>query len=100
MYRASTPTHRFKLPVPINTLQEVRICYSQRGKVVLLKTLSTCCKDEDDNVLVVDLAQEDTCCFSEGTVQIQLRVKLTTGKVMPCKRITVLVEDVLDDEVM
>ena len=100
MYRASTPTHRFKLPVPISMLQEVRICYSQNGKKVLLKTLSTCSKDEGDDVLVVKLTQEDTCCFSEGTVQVQLRVKLTTGDVVPCRRYTVPVEDVLDDEVM
>ena len=99
MYRATTPTHRFRIPIPLETIAEARICYFQNNREILSKKMSDCNK-EGNNVLFVTLTQEETKSFSEGAVQIQLRIKTLNGDVAASKVYTTTCEKVLDDEVM
>lgn len=99
MYRASTPTHEFTLPPWVmDILEDVRICYKQKDKEILLKTLKDC--KVDGNTLSVELTQEETNLFGNGTTQVQMRVKTTNGKVTPTEIVNLAVINVLDDEVM
>lgn len=99
MYRASTPTHEFTLPSWVmDILEDVRICYKQKDKEILLKTLKDC--KVDGNTLSVELTQEETNLFGNGTTQVQMRVKTTDGKVTPTEIVNLAVINVLDDEVM
>lgn len=99
MYRASTPTHEFTLPPWVmDILEDVRICYKQKDKEILLKTLKDC--KVDGNTLTVQLTQEETKIFCNGTTQVQMRVKTTDGKVTPSEVVNLAVTNVLDDEVM
>lgn len=99
MFRASTPTHEFILPMELmEIVEDVRICYEQKNEEVLLKTLEDC--KVEGNVLRITLTQEEANLFSHGPAQVQLRVKTKEGKVIPSDVSTVVVRDVLDDEVM
>ena len=99
-YRASTVTHKFKLSKPLNLLSDARICYSQDDEVILIKTLSDCQIDSDNNTLILELTQEDTKKFARKNVNIQFRVKTLDNKVIPSKVYITKCHDVLDDEVM
>ncbi len=97
MIRGSTPTHNFKHKLDAAIIHKVRVIYSQDDVVVLRKEGSDCIKN--GNKISVDLTQEDTLMFKEGTVQIQLRILTTYGKSIPSKIYTVNVYKLLEDEV-
>lgn len=100
MYRGTTPTHVFQLSIDTNELKEVKINYSQNGKLVLCKRLCDC--EISDGKLTVKLTQEDTFLFECTTaVTIQLRVLTRGGDALislPMKR--TLGECLADDEVL
>lgn len=99
MIRASTPTHRFRLPIDPELVDKFRLVYSQCGEKKLVK-------NKEDMSLVdgwwtVKLTQEEANKFTGCTlVKIQIRVKTTGGDVIPSKEMHVTVQDVLDDEVL
>ena len=77
MYRGTTPTHIFNVPIDTSEIKEVKINYSQNDELVLSKRLADC-KIEDGKI-IVKLTQEDTFLFKcSSSVSIQLRV-LTKG---------------------
>ena len=100
LLRGTTPTHEFELPYPIELIEDVRVVYGQNNKAILTKTKQDC--EFEDGKLSVSLIQEETFLLSpRKTVEIQLRIKLTNGKVVRTEEpIFLRVIDSLSEEVM
>ena len=98
MYRATTPTHAFKLPFEANMLKEIRITYAQGDTIVLEKTEADCTLS--GNTVSLMLTQEETLLFNAERVNIQMRVLTTDGVVMASNKKSVIVQDVLNEEVL
>lgn len=78
MYRGTTPTHIFEnISVDLRNAK-VYLTYTQFGKLVLEKTN----KDMEitKDTITVNLSQEETLAFKEGTVSMQLRYVMPDGK--------------------
>ncbi len=100
MRRATTPKHTFTLPetVPINTVTDVLITYSQCGKKILEKTM----KDVGivGNAFILFLTQDETNKFAPGKALIQVRVKGRNERILASQMIWLTVKPVLESEDM
>lgn len=97
MYRGTTPTFTFKLPIAASSLTEAVISFRQAGGASMDKLLSDCTVSED--TLTVSLTEEETLSLRARTVQpleIQLRVGVGTAR-MASQIFTVPVERILKD---
>lgn len=104
MYRVTTPTHTFKLPMNTDYLKEIQIVYKQGG----LKLI----KHYENGVLpsgmslggktvVIRLTQEETKAFdARYDVAIQVRVLTADDDAFASQIFTVKVENVLNEEVL
>lgn len=97
MIRGSTPTHTFHCKLEPELIHKVRVIYSQADVLILKKEDADCIKDGQN--IVVKLTQEDTLRFTEGTVDIQLRVLTPTGESIPSRVYKVGVGKLLENEV-
>lgn len=95
MIRGTTPTLEFTLPFSTEGVEELYITFVQYGRIVLEKTLPECAVQ--DGVLKVQLTQADTLAFSCRQVEIQIRVKFTSGSVLASEIITTSVDRILKD---
>lgn len=103
MYRVTTPTHTFKLPIETNTCSEILVSYKQTD-VCLDKhyengTLPSGMTLDGKNVIII-LTQEETKQFAEGRVKVQIRVLTNAGAVMASQIFTLSVADVINEEVL
>lgn len=103
MYRATTPTHTFKLPIETNTCSEILVSYKQKD-VVLEKhyqdnTLPDGMTLNGKNVVIV-LTQDEANSFKEGTAKVQIRVLTNAGTVMASQVFKLFVADVINEEVL
>ena len=79
MRLGTTPIHQFIIPFEVSMIQEFKVTYSQRDKIILEKYLEDFQTDEDENSLSITLTQEETFLFTSGIdVDVQARV-LTIG---------------------
>lgn len=97
MIRGTTPTHTFIVPFDVSTIDDIRIIYSQNGKVRLKKTMKDC--EMSGNKIEVVLSQEDTLKFVHTTVSLQVRV-MRSGTVLASKIVNVNCDRCLENEVM
>ena len=74
MYRGTTPTIIFSLPIDMSPITALNLAFAQKGEVLLEKGLKDCIVEE--NTLRVSLTEEETLLFDgEGPmVEMQLRV--------------------------
>lgn len=99
MFRGSTPTHTFQLPMPASSLTKIRITYSQFGRTVLEKREADVSSEE--NTIKVTLKQEETLKFKwNEDAKIQVKVLTNIGTVLLSRIFTVNVHDVLNTEVL
>lgn len=98
MYRASTPTHYFRLRYEPDAIKEIWLSYTQDGKLILRKTIDSF--KFEDGVWSVRLTQEETNLFSESWATARIRVLLKNGDSFPSQKFRLPVYDVEDDEVM
>lgn len=98
MYRASTPTHFFRLPYEPEEIKEIWLNYAQNDKPVLKKTMADL--SYADGIWSIRLTQEETKLFSDTWATAQIRVLLKNGDSFPSAKFRVSVHDVIDDEVM
>lgn len=97
--QGSTPTHKFSTPYEKNEVERAIITYCQNGRIVLEKSGEEIVIE--NNSITANLTQEDTLSFDEmGDVKMQIKVKLTNGKVIPSNDMYASVKDVLNKEVM
>ena len=99
MFKGTTPTHIFEIPIDISLIQEVKITYSQEGEEILVKRLADCTLS--DGKVSTRLTQEDTFKFdSSFGVSIQIRILTVNGDALISNVITKSVGECLDDEVL
>lgn len=103
MYRATTPTHTFKLPIETNTCSEILVSYKQKDIALDKHYQDNLLPDgmtlNGKNVIIV-LTQEETSSFKEGTVMVQVRVLTNAGAVMASQIFKLFVTDVINEEVL
>lgn len=120
MYRATTPTHTFIFDVdPEETFKTILISYAQKGEVVVEKgkeDLTVVRKQEADGSYVweasLQLTQQETKLFDASqlycsgnmptpkVVEIQIRALTYENEAVAFDKMTVLLQDVLNDEVL
>lgn len=102
MRRATTPTHNFTFPedIPVDSLTEVLVTYSQCKKTVLEKRLSDLEISTESNSFSCTLTQAETKKFAPGEALVQIRAKGENGKVLASQMIWVDVKPVLNSEEM
>lgn len=103
MYRVTTPTHTFTLPIETSTCSAVQVTYEQ-GKNELVKLykngeLPSGMVLDGKNVIIV-LTQEETKQFKVGKVSVQLRVLTTSNEAFASKMFKIPVTDVLNEEIL
>ena len=97
--RGTTPTHTFTIPFDTNTIDKVRIIYSQDGKEVLRKLIGDC--EIGDKDVKTTLTQEDTFKFDcTLPVEIQMRILTKGGETINSHIEKVGVARCLDNEVL
>lgn len=103
MYRVTTPTHTFKLPIDTSDCSVILLDYKQ-DKTTLTKkyengtTPAGMTLDEDQVIQV--LTQEETKKFKKGFVNIQIRVLTNSGKSYASQWFTSVVNDVINEEIL
>ena len=100
MYRATTPTHKFRFPKDMTEFKTILVTYQQKGKIVMEKTKADL--TTDGNTASFVLTQEEANAFSPGdrSVSVQIRAVDIHGTVLASKIFQVNVKDVLNDEVL
>lgn len=99
MYRGSTPTHVFTLSIPVEDIKALRLTYAQGGRTVLEKTEKEV--KMEGNLVTLRLTQEETLAFGQtAPVNIQLKVLLNSGAVLPSQIFRVHVDEILSEEVL
>ena len=98
--RGTTPEHEFELPYPVELVEDIRVVYGQGGKALFAKGFSEC--EVSDGKITVSLIQEETFLFTPRKhLNIEIRLKLTNGKVVRTEEPIVLrVIDSMSDEVI
>ena len=109
MIRATTPTHIFTFPTEVNPADcaKIQVTYAQEIKskycpgaeqVILEKNKSDLTIDGQKATL--ELTQNEMNLFKEGSAQIQIRAKDSSGEVMASQIFNVKVKKVLNQEVL
>lgn len=94
MIRGTTPTLEFTLPFEVETLSALYVTFKQAGRTVAERTLQEC--RYEGKVLLVELSQDETLAFTAGQqVDMQIRVKFTSGKALASEIMTTSVQPVL-----
>lgn len=100
MYRGTTPTFRFSLPIEAATISKLDITFRQCGGVELHKELADC--TVEGKTLTVTLTEAETLSLRAMTlypVEIQLRVCVGDTR-LASQIFTVPVERILRDGVL
>jgi hypothetical protein len=100
MYRATTPTHRFRFPRDLSEFRTILITYKQKGKIVMEKSKAEL--TIDGNVAKYVLSQDEANAFAAGdrSVSVQIRAVDNNGTALASRIFQMNVNDVLNDEVL
>lgn len=96
MYRGTTPTITFNLPIESGRITVLNLCFAQQGEIVLEKDLVAC--TPEGNTLQVALTEEETLLFDaqKGMVEMQLRIGCGDAR-MASNIMRISVERILKD---
>ena len=95
----TTPKHTFRLGFSASLIEEARIVYQQKGKIILEKPLADCIKD--GNSLILKLTQAETGLFRNNMkVSVQIHLRTTDGEVRATKQKRIDVGEILKPEVL
>lgn len=95
MYRGTTPINVFRTDVDLTDASVLFITYMQNGKIVLEKNISDI--KIHKNILSVYLSQSETLLFTEGIVNIQIRVRFRDGSTLASNLIRTFAYEILKD---
>jgi hypothetical protein len=97
--QGTTPTHKFNIPFDTTICANMRILYSQNGKLKIVKTKNDC--KLSGKSIITTLTQEDTLKFEKNIrVDVQLRILTTGGDSLVSKPIKLYVTECLEKEVI
>lgn len=103
MYRVTTPTNTFTLPIDTSDCSKILLQYEQ-GKTKLTKIYENGVLPSgmtlDEEQVIQLLTQEETKAFKEGFAFVQIRVLTNAGKSYASQTFKVNVNDVLNEEIL
>lgn len=103
MYRATTPTHTFTLPMDTSNCLEILVTYKQ-GNVQLDKHYQDNIIPDgmtlDEKDVSVRLTQQETLMFKRDEVSAQVRVLTTQNQAMASQKFKIRVHDVLNEDIL
>ncbi len=95
MYRGTTPTLTFTLPIETSTITALNIAFAQLGRVVVEKGLSEV--EADGQAVSVTLTEDESLSLNAGVaLRIQLRVGVGDAR-MASQIFEVPVESILKE---
>lgn len=97
LYRGTTPTLRFDLPIPVKDITALSIAVSQDGKLLMDKGADDV--DMDGNTIKLTLTEKETLSLRASTnnmLHIQLRCGVGSAR-MASQIFSLTVEDILRD---
>ena len=96
MIRGTTPKLKFNVPFDTDTVSELSIAFSQRGRLVMEKV-----KEDVESVsggYLLSLTQADTLQFEDGAnVEIQIRAKFADDSAIASQIVNTTVGRILRD---
>ena len=95
MRRGTTPTHTFTSDIDLRAATVLFITYSQKGHVVIEKSLEDVTINEDS--VVTTLTQAETLRLITGDVNIQIRAGFEDGSRIASNIITTSAKMILKD---
>lgn len=99
LFRGTTPTLKFTLPIEVSTIEEAWITLAQNNREVLTKTLTEC--NASEKTITVTLTQEETLLLAfNAKTEIQIRVKTGDGKALASKIFSESTQRILKDGVI
>ena len=99
IFRATTPTHIYTLPIDTSMLKRIRVTYEQEDRTILEKTETDC--ELVGSEIRITLTQEETLLFdSDHRVKIQLRVLTNDGKALASEIVRKYARSCLNEEVL
>ncbi|MGN1115954.1 MAG: hypothetical protein ACI4TH_05265 [Candidatus Ornithomonoglobus sp.] len=99
MFRGTTPTLKFTLPIETSALVAAYISVAQNQRVIIEKTMQECTLS--GNTISTRLTQEDTLLLAaSNNTEIQLRVRLADGSAPSSQIFTVPTKRILKDGVI
>lgn len=104
MYRLTTPTHTFTLPMQTSECSEIQVTYRQNSVSIVKHyqdgTLPSGMTLDEDTVQV-RLTQEETKKFSpKKQVSVQVRVLTTTNNALASQKFKITIKDVLNEDIL
>ncbi len=102
MYRATTPTHTFTLPVDPADCDEIQVTYRQSGTVLEFHFDNHILPPGmviDRNTVVITLTQEQTLMFDKGRAQVQVRVRMD-NTIKASQKFNISVFDSINEEIL
>ena len=103
MYRVTTPTHTFTLPVSTSEFSVIQVTYAQKEKTLVKEYRDGVLPEGmtfDDKDVVINLSQEETKAFDAGTVAVQVRARTAGGQAYASDKFNVSVTQVLNEEIL
>jgi len=97
MKRGTTPTLTFTLPFDTEDITKLNLSFSQKGIIVLEKTLSDL--TAEDNKITYTMTEAETLALSSGQLKMQLRIGFS-NKRMVSQEIVTSVESIIKDGVL
>ena len=103
MYRVTTPTHTYTLPIETSTCKEILVSYKQ-GRVLIEKHYQDGILPSgmalDGKNVIVNLTQAETKAFVKGAIDAQIRVLTTADKAFASQHFTISNKDVINEEIL
>ena len=98
MRRGTTPTHIFTLPFDASLVTDVRVLYSQGGKIYIRKCMEDC--SLSGNKVTLKLTREETMSLQGNSfLSIQIEVWVNNEEAFVSEIIMTSVSECLDSEV-
>ena len=103
MYRVTTPTHTYTLPIETSSCKEILVSYKQKN-LLLEKhyqdgTLPSGMTFNGNDV-IVNLTQAETKAFDNGKIDAQVRVLTNANKAFASQIFTITHKDVINEEIL
>ena len=102
MYRATTPTHTFTLPVNPADCDEIQVTYKQGDTTLefhLENNILPPGMAVERNNVETTLTQEQTLMFDKGKAQVQVRVRMD-DTVKASQKFNISVFDSINEEIL
>ena len=103
MYRVTTPTHTYTLPIETSSCKEILVSYKQNN-VLLEKHYQDGTLPSgmtlNGNDVIVNLTQAETKAFDNGKIDAQVRVLTNANKAFASQIFTITHKDVINEEIL